>query len=168
MRARPTLILHISSDVIRENVPLPSRAQARRPILAALQAPSARMGASRCAEISLRFVDNAEMAALNAAFRGKDAPTNCLSFPQPPLPAIFRRDLLGDLAIAPAVVAQEAAEQGKGLLDHYRHLLIHSTLHLLGYDHQNEAEAAEMEALECRFLAEMGVADPYVQSAVHE
>ena len=168
MRARPALILHISSDALGGGVPLPSRMQARRAILAALQAPSPRLEAGRCAEISLRFVDDAAMAALNAAFRGKDAPTNCLSFPQPPLPAIFRRDLLGDMAVAPAVVAREAAEQGKGLLDHYRHLLIHSTLHLLGYDHQNEAEAAEMEALECRFLAEMGVADPYVQPAVHE
>ncbi|MCK9188659.1 rRNA maturation RNase YbeY [Acidithiobacillus sp.] len=162
------LYLRMAVDDAAVTLPLPSRAEARRVILRALSAPSARASADdRICELSLTFVADAEIAALNAGYRGKAKPTNCLSFPQDRLPAMFRRDLLGDIVIAPAVVMREAAEQGKRLRDHYRHLLIHSTLHLLGYDHEVVAEAQEMEALEIRLLAEMGVADPYLNQ-MHE
>ncbi len=162
------LYLRMAVDDAVAALPLPSRAEARRSILQALSIPSVRASADdRIRELSLTFVDDAEIAALNAGYRGKAKPTNCLSFPQDMLPAMFRRDLLGDIVIAPAVVMREAAEQGKRLRDHYRHLLIHSTLHLLGYDHEVAAEAQEMEALETRLLAEMGVADPYLNQ-MHE
>lgn len=94
---------------------------------------------------------------LNARFLGKDRPTNVLSFPAPPNP--FGQ--LGDVALALGVCEQEAREQGKPLADHVRHLLVHGLLHLLGYDHQADAEAEEMEGLERAVLARLGVPDPY-------
>ena len=162
------LYLRMAVDDVVAALPLPPRGEVRRSILQALSAPSARVSADdRIRELSLTFVGDAEMAALNEGYRHKAAPTNCLSFPQDALPLLFRRDLLGDIVIAPAVVGREAAAQGKSLRDHYRHLLIHSTLHLLGYDHELAADAQEMEALETRLLAEMGVADPYLNQ-MHE
>ncbi|PKY11698.1 rRNA maturation RNase YbeY [Acidithiobacillus marinus] len=148
---------------------IPSRHLARDAILRALTVSSPRLtdAQRRMVEISLALVSNEEMTALNGQYRQRQQPTNCLSFPQDPLPPVFRRDLLGDIVIAPLVVAKEAAEQGKPLLHHYRHLLIHSTLHLLGFDHIEEQEALVMEQLETRLLAEMGVADPYLNH-IHE
>ncbi len=146
----------------------PSRMQLRSAVAKALEGSRLdRMQegppcAAERVEISLFLASDREMAQLNGEFRGRAQPTNCLSFPAPVFPdASSRRTVLGDIAIAPAVVAAEAIAQGKRLLDHYRHLLIHSTLHLLGYDHEEHGEALEMEALEIRLLAEMGVADPY-------
>ena len=162
------LYLRMAVDDAVAALPLPSRAEARRSILQALSAPSARASADDwICDLSLTFVDDTEIAALNEGYRGKARPTNCLSFPQDAQLPMFRRDLLGDIVIAPTVVMREAVEQGKHLRDHYRHLLIHSTLHLLGYDHEVAAEAQEMEALETRLLAEMGVADPYLNQ-MHE
>ena len=162
------LYLRLSADDSVEPASIPSRNQARTAILQALTVATPRSpDAGRMAEISLAFVSNAEITRLNAHYRQQEKPTNCLSFPQDPLPPVFRRDLLGDIVIAPAVVLQEAAEQGKTLLNHYRHLLIHSTLHLLGYDHVEDHEALIMEQLETRLLAEMGVADPYLNQ-MHE
>lgn len=94
---------------------------------------------------------------LNAAFRGKDAPTNVLAFPALANPEGY----LGDIALARGVCAGEAAEQGKSLADHVRHLVIHAVLHLRGHDHQEDSEATDMEALERVLLARMGVLDPY-------
>lgn len=99
-----------------------------------------------------------EVAELNAQFRHKAGPTNVLSFPAPPNP----EDHLGDIALAYGVCAREAAEQGKSLAAHLQHLVAHGVLHLLGYDHQTEAEAEAMEALERAILAGIGVSDPYV------
>ncbi|WCE94628.1 rRNA maturation RNase YbeY [Acidithiobacillus ferriphilus] len=162
------LYLRMAVDDAVAALPLPSRAEVRCSILQALSAPSARASADdRMYDLSLTFVDDTEIAALNEGYRGKARPTNCLSFPQDVQLPMFRRDLLGDIVIAPAVVMREAVEQGKHLRDHYRHLLIHSTLHLLGYDHEVAVEAQEMEALETRLLAEMGVADPYLNQ-MHE
>src|SRR6185437_11937225 len=96
------------------------------------------------------------VAALNAAFRGKDAPTNVLSFP-----AAAGAAELGDIALAFGVCAREAAEQGKSLAHHLQHLTAHGVLHLLGYDHESDAEAEVMEAKERAILAGLGVADPY-------
>jgi probable rRNA maturation factor len=98
--------------------------------------------------------------ALNRQYRGRDYATNVLSWPYAPAPR-EKSGLLGDLAICPAVVAREAADQGKPLRDHYAHLTIHGVLHLLGYDHEAPREAARMERLECRILAELGISDPY-------
>jgi probable rRNA maturation factor len=94
--------------------------------------------------------------ALNARFRGKDAATNVLSFPAPGADAG-----LGDVALALGVCEREAAEQGKTLADHLTHLTAHGVLHLLGYDHESDAEAEAMEARERAILAGLGVADPY-------
>ncbi len=162
------LYLRMAVDDAVAEATRPSRQAVRSAILAALTVPAARpLDTKRALEVSLTFVGNEEIADLNLTYRHKAQPTNCLSFPQDPLPPVFRRDWLGDIVIAPIVVVQEAAEQGKTMLDHYRHLLIHSTLHLLGYDHIEEREALEMEALETRLLAEMGVADPYLNQ-IHE
>lgn len=115
-------------------------------------------------EISLVFTDDAEQRALNRDWRGKDRPTNVLSFPNmddggPAAPGLPR--LLGDVVLARETVAREAREQGKTLADHTMHLLVHGTLHLLGYDHEQAGEAAEMEALERAVLGGLGIADPY-------
>lgn len=111
-------------------------------------------------EICVRIVTPEESQTLNREYRGKDKPTNVLSFPFDVPPGI-PMDLLGDLAICADVVEHEAAEQGKSLADHWAHMVIHGTLHLLGFDHINDDEAEEMEALERQLLARLGIADPY-------
>lgn len=117
---------------------------------------------------SLLFTDDTEIHALNREWRGKDKPTNVLSFPmvQPDLlVGLDNTDdgevILGDLVLAAGVCAREAADKGISVPDHATHLIVHGTLHLLGYDHQGEAEADAMEALEIRALASIGLADPY-------
>jgi probable rRNA maturation factor len=107
-------------------------------------------------DIAVLLADDARVAALNAAFRGKDGPTNVLSFP-----AAASAEQLGDIALAYGVCAREAAEQGKSLGHHLQHLTAHGVLHLLGYDHESDAEAEAMEAKERAILAGLGVADPY-------
>ncbi len=111
-------------------------------------------------EVVIRLVDEAESRQLNRDYRGKDRPTNVLSFPfeappEVPLP------LLGDLAICAPVVAREAAEQGKALQAHWAHMVIHGVLHLLGYDHQTDDEAQRMEQLERSLLHQLHFPDPY-------
>jgi probable rRNA maturation factor len=124
------------------------------------------IGASRPdgdTEVSVRIVDAAEIQALNSDYRGKDKPTNVLSFPTGEV-AGLPADMpvpLGDVVVCASVVRDEAAAQGKAISDHWAHMLVHGTLHLLGYDHETETEAAEMEALEARILSAHGVADPY-------
>jgi len=116
------------------------------------------------AVVVVRIVDEAESEELNHAYRHKDSPTNVLSFPFEPPPGIPADELdgyLGDLVICAPVVAREAAEQGKTTDAHWAHLVIHGVLHLLGYDHQNDAEAAEMEGREREILARLGFPDPY-------
>ena len=112
------------------------------------------------AEVSVLIVDTEEGAELNEQWRGKQEPTNVLSFPSD-LPAKLNLPLLGDLIICAPVVEREAQEQSKALQAHWAHMMIHGTLHLLGYDHIIEAEAEEMEALETKILAELGYPDPY-------
>ena len=107
-------------------------------------------------DLAILLAGDARLAALNAAFRGKDAPTNVLSFP-----AAESAGGLGDIALAFGVCAREAAEQGKSLGHHLQHLTAHGVLHLLGYDHESDGEADEMEAKERAILAGLGVADPY-------
>lgn len=120
-------------------------------------------------EISIKLTDNSEVQSLNAAYRGKDKPTNVLSFPmvQPDmLGALANSDdgevLLGDIVIALGVCKAEADEKQISIQDHAMHLIVHGTLHLLGYDHETgEAEADAMEAMERSALAALGIADPY-------
>ncbi|MDO1530198.1 rRNA maturation RNase YbeY [Fulvimonas sp. R45] len=112
------------------------------------------------AEVAIRIVDADEGRALNRDYRGRDYATNVLSFPAE-LPPGVNLPLIGDLAICAPVVVREAAEQHKRPRDHWAHLTVHGTLHLLGYDHIEEAEAEAMEALEARILAGLGIADPY-------
>ena len=112
-------------------------------------------------EVTIRIVDADESQALNADYRGKDKPTNVLSFPFEAPPGI-ELPLLGDLIICQNVVAQEAQQQQKPLMQHYAHMVIHGTLHLLGYDHIEDDEAEAMEQLERLLLAKFDIPDPYL------
>ncbi|WP_252178267.1 rRNA maturation RNase YbeY [Endozoicomonas sp. 4G] len=112
------------------------------------------------AEISLRIVDLKEGAELNQQWRQKEGPTNVLSFPSD-LPEELNLPLLGDLVICSPVVEREAREQNKTLQAHWAHMMVHGTLHLLGYDHIEEDEALTMESLETAILQSLGFPDPY-------
>ncbi|WP_312290897.1 rRNA maturation RNase YbeY [Stutzerimonas nitrititolerans] len=114
-------------------------------------------------ELTIRLVDEAEGRELNHTWRQKDYATNVLSFPADVPDELLDIPLLGDLVICVPVVAREAAEQGKPLEAHWAHLVIHGCLHLLGYDHIDDAEADEMETLERQLLAELGHPDPYAE-----
>lgn len=132
---------------------------------AAADAPG-RLGA---AEASLVLADDAFVRTLNRDYRDRDEPTNVLSFanldgPEPPQaddPA--GPVLLGDMVVALETTAAEAAEAGKRISEHFSHLVVHGMLHLLGYDHQDDAQAERMERLEVRVLRDLGVADPYAE-----
>lgn len=130
---------------------------------ATLQACAAR-ATDKPVTLSIRIVDENESAQLNRDYRGKDYATNVLSFTND-LPDLILDALdeypLGDLAICAPVVLREAAEQGKTADAHWAHMLIHGLLHLQGYDHEDDTQAEEMEALERRILKDLGIADPY-------
>jgi probable rRNA maturation factor len=110
------------------------------------------------AEISVRLCDDDEIRALNLAWRGKDKATNVLSFPAP---AGNNGPMLGDIVVAFEYVSEEAREAGRSLRNHLAHMLVHGLLHLLGFDHETEAEAEDMEDVERRILATLGIEDPY-------
>ncbi len=121
-------------------------------------------------ELSVRLTSDDEVHTLNRQYRGKDKPTNILSFPMVQadlLDTISQNSddgevLLGDIVLAHGVCAAEAAERGIAVADHATHLIVHGTLHLLGYDHGNDIEAEAMEAIERDALAGLGIADPYL------
>jgi len=120
------------------------------------------------AEIAVRLTSDEEVHGLNRSYRGKDKPTNVLSFPmvqEDLIDGLANSDdgevLMGDIVLAGGVCAAEAAEKGVTVAHHATHLIVHGTLHLLGYDHQGDAEADAMEALERVALASLGIADPY-------
>lgn len=117
-------------------------------------------------ELSVRLVDKEEMRTLNRDYRGKDKATNVLSFPTGDIDGLPAEaaQLLGDIVVCAAVVGDEAARQGKAARDHWAHMFVHGTLHLLGFDHKSAAEAADMEGLEARILTAQGLADPYAAS----
>jgi probable rRNA maturation factor len=112
------------------------------------------------AEILVRIVDEGESAELNGAYRHKQGPTNVLSFPFEVPPGV-PNEFLGDLVICAGVVEREAREQGKPAEAHWAHMVVHGLLHLRGYDHVEDADAAEMEAAEVDILARLGFSDPY-------
>ena len=119
-------------------------------------------------ELSIRLVNEKEGSNLNQTYRDKTGPTNVLSFPfENPanLPPDQNLPLLGDIVICVPLVRQEALAQGKAEINHWAHLTIHGTLHLLGYDHTNDEEAQIMEQLETEILADLGFPDPYKQIA---
>jgi probable rRNA maturation factor len=121
----------------------------------------------RTIELSVRLAENEDVRALNAEWRGKDKPTNVLSFPLQgeaelaAAPADGPELMLGDIILARGICAAEAAEKAIPIDQHAAHLLVHGTLHLLGYDHHDDQDAADMEARETRALARLGIADPY-------
>lgn len=143
--ARP--VLHLAVQYAAHPAVVPDRGRIRRWIQAALE---------NNAEMTVRLVDAEEGRMLNQSYRNRDYATNVLTFVYEQTPVCQ-----GDLVLCAPVVEREAAEQGKDLLSHYAHLIVHGTLHLQGYDHENDADAAIMEALETRVLARLGIADPY-------
>ena len=126
---------------------LPTRREVRRWLKAC---------APGCAQVTVRFVDREEGRSLNARYRGKDYPTNVLSFPYAPPP-----QLAGDMVVCAPVVETEAAAAGRALEVHFAHLVVHGMLHLQGYDHENDKDAAVMEAAEREVMARLGYPDPY-------
>lgn len=134
---------------------LPTEAELQRVLEAAI------MPFQADAEVTIRIVDEAESQQLNFDYREKDKPTNVLSFPFQCPPGI-ELPLLGDLVICAQVVAREAQEQQKTLQAHWAHMVVHGSLHLLGFDHINDADAEEMEAEEIQILQELGFANPYL------
>ncbi len=125
---------------------------------------------SRPIELSVRLTSDSEVQALNATWRGKDKPTNVLSFPQMQPDELGDVSgegpelMLGDVVLAHGTCAREAEEKAIPLKHHAAHLVVHGTLHLLGYDHDDEAQAEAMEKREVRALARLGIADPYAES----
>lgn len=127
-----------------------SRSFVRRCLVAALDGP---------AELTVRIVDEEEGRALNGEFRRKDYATNVLTFDYAHEPVV-----VADLVLCAPVVEREAREQGRTLQAHYAHLLVHGALHAQGWDHEDDDEAADMQALEACILATLGVPDPYAQA----
>lgn len=141
--------------------PVPEEEDIRRWICASLA--SQKKTTQGAAELSVRLVDTEEMSALNKTYRGKMGPTNVLSFPAD-LPESVAIPLLGDIVICAPVVRKEAKAQNKALDAHWAHMTVHGTLHLLGYDHIEDSEAARMEALETTILSTLNYASPYEEA----
>jgi probable rRNA maturation factor len=151
--------LDVSVSYALPRIGLPAAVSFRRWVAAALK------GRIREADLAIRLVDAREGRSLNQHYRGKDYATNVLSFPAElpeGLPKGVKMPLLGDLVICAPVVAREAKEQDKPLAAHYAHLTVHGTLHLLGWDHEDDREADAMEQLEREILADLGIDDPYL------
>lgn len=117
-------------------------------------------------EVSVRVVDTHEIQALNREFRQKDTPTNVLSFPAGDIDGLPEgvAKPLGDVVVCASVVSDEARQQGKSSGDHWAHMVVHGTLHLLGFNHEKDDDAIEMEGLETEILADLGIANPYGES----
>lgn len=149
----PRLGLHVQYALSDRN-DLPQRQALRRWVAAALM---------QDAEVTLRFVEEAEGRRLNRDYRGKDYATNVLTFTYDTPPGLPDQasPLSGDIVLCVPVVAREAAEQGKPCEAHYAHLVVHGLLHLQGYDHEDEREAIAMEAVESFILRRLGYPDPY-------
>lgn len=139
-----------------EEPQLPSEAQIINWVETSLQRYSQRFS------LCIRIVDSDESQNLNNQYRGKDKPTNVLSFSfDMPECVDAETEILGDLVVCASIVADEAKEQNKALFDHWAHMIVHGVLHLLGFDHIKDSEALEMEQLERDILAVLSIADPY-------
>lgn len=121
---------------------------------------------TRGAEASVVLGDDALVRTLNQTYRGKDKPTNVLSFPFQVPPGAARNGILGDVVLAAETIAREAAERGISPVHHLQHLVIHGLLHLLGFEHDTDAEAETMERLETEILATLAIADPYASGGI--
>ena len=161
--ATPTPALHVETQFAARRPWTPGvvalRRWARAAYASAARATPARGIRPR---ICIRIVGSAESRRLNRVFRGRDAPTNVLSFPASAQERAFD-GALGDLAICAAVVAQEARVQGKALAAHWAHMVVHGVLHLLGHDHRLDREARRMERLEVEILQSFGYQNPYLR-----
>jgi probable rRNA maturation factor len=152
----------VDIDLTLEAVSWPDEARLSLLVDRAAAVTFAETGTTGHSELSVVFSDDAHIRTLNAGWRGKDKPTNVLSFPAfplsrgGPLPP-----MLGDIVLAAETVAREAALEDKPVENHISHLVIHGLLHLLGYDHETDAEADEMEAIERAALARLAIPDPY-------
>lgn len=146
-------LIHTNYHLPREN--LPDSSQFSYWVSTALYAAKKRRG-----EICILLVDEAEGRKLNHRYRQKDYATNVLSFPVE-LTAGVKSSLLGDIVICCPIIAHEAAVQSKEITHHYAHMVIHGTLHLLGFDHDDNVDAERMEALEIKILAKLGITNPY-------
>jgi len=152
----------VDIDIFVEAGNWPAEAELARLVDRAVAAAFAESDASGASELSIVFSDDTHIQALNGEWRGKDKPTNVLSFPAfsfpkgGPLPP-----MLGDIVLASETVSREAALEAKPLENHITHLVIHGLLHLLGHDHETDDEAEEMEALERAALARLAIPDPY-------
>ena len=153
--------LELDLQIACEAPQLPAEADFAGWVNSALQGAGYQAPEDLPTEITIRIVDLDESRTLNHTYRDKDKPTNVLSFPFDG-PDDVPLALLGDLVICAPVVAQESQEQNKPLQAHWAHMVVHGTLHLLGFDHIEDSEAAEMEALEVQILTKLGFADPYV------
>jgi probable rRNA maturation factor len=152
----------VDIDVFVEAGDWAAEAELTRLVDRAVAAALAETGAGGASELSVVFSDDAHIRALNAEWRGKDKPTNVLSFPAFSFPKGGKLPpMLGDIVLASETVAREAALEDKPLENHITHLVIHGLLHLLGHDHETEAEAEEMEAIERAALARLAIPDPY-------
>jgi probable rRNA maturation factor len=153
--------LIVDVQVACDDADIPSNADIHNWVESAMRA-SGRLPGDEV-EVAVRVVDAEEIQTLNHLYREQDKATNVLSFPAGEIEGlpIDAPRALGDVVVCAPVVAAEASEQGKQLADHWGHMLVHGTLHLLGFDHETNAEALEMEALESRILAAQNVTDPY-------
>lgn len=156
--ARPPVAIDVTVEAGEWPDEAALRDLARPAIEAALAAVPAVAPGS---EVSLVFTDDPHIAVLNRTWRDKDGPTNVLSFPGTPAGAARFGPMLGDIIIARETVEREAGAMGLTFADHLTHLLVHGFLHLVGHDHQHDAEADVMERLEAAILAGLGIADPY-------
>ncbi len=151
--------LRVDLQVAIDGHEVPADAQWRAWVAAALSAA----GRAVSGTVTVRLVDTDESAALNASYRHRPGPTNVLAFSGPGEAPVAGADEveLGDLVICLPLACREAAEQGKSPVAHLAHLVVHGTLHLIGYDHGNEVDAGRMESLEIRILSGLGFANPY-------
>ncbi|WP_421914598.1 rRNA maturation RNase YbeY [Mesorhizobium sp.] len=152
----------VDIDLMLEAGSWPDEARLALLVDRAVVAAFAETGTTGVSELSVVFSDDAHVRTLNAGWRGKDKPTNVLSFPAFSLAKGGRLPpMLGDIVLAAETVAREAALEDKPLENHITHLVVHGLLHLLGYDHETDAEAEEMEAIERAALARLAIPDPY-------
>lgn len=151
--------LHIEVQSATQFSPLPVLSQLQKWVSATLQVIQLILDKNLFA-LTVRFIDWEECAALNETYRHKKGPTNILSFSNESIPGL-PSDSLGDLAICAPIVSKEAEIQNKSLEAHFAHLVVHGVLHLLGYDHIEIQEAAEMERLEIKVLSQLGYKNPY-------